>query len=552
MGCGCAKSKPPPSTFSPLPESSHKYEVTSDHSSGIQSAFDRSTQLKSVKSGGLGRAQFISDNEGSIHDFYVMEKLTIGEGAYGTVREARRKGKGRRNPRAVKAISKTHIEDLERFALEIAIMKMVDHPNVLKLYESFEDDRFIYLVLELCQGGELFERIIEAGSFTEAQAAIIMLQILRAVRHMHELKVVHRDLKCENFLFKSKVPIEDTTLKVIDYGLARLFIPGVDLTTKAGSAYYAAPEIQNGKYDETVDIWSCGCIMFVLMCGYPPFYGGDDRAVLARTKKGITPKTFKPEDWKGVSDLAKDFIKATLHLDPKQRLTAATALDHEWIKGKAPKGKESYINQTMLANLQSFHSQSKFKKAVLHIIAHQLHDEKVETLRDIFTTMDVDGKGSLTHEDVRLGIERAGLKDVPRDMQEIMDSVDADGSGMIDYTEFIAAAIERKVYSDESVLFEAFQVFDRNNHGVITSFELKEVLGDDSLGEDRNQKILKDIMKDVNTKGDGEISFEEFAAMMRRGGGASATGAAAAAAAAPESSQAQEAPAEVADMELAM
>merc|ERR1719162_1725615 len=144
---------------------------------------------------------------------------------------------------------------MDRFKQEIAIMKMMDHPDIIKLFETFEDHRNIYLIMELCSGGELFDRIIDAGHFTEVQAAVLMQQIFRAIYYMHENKVCHRDLKPENFLFASKDPIEKCLLKIIDFGLSCVYTADQVLTTKAGTPYYLAPQVLAGKYDQLSDMW---------------------------------------------------------------------------------------------------------------------------------------------------------------------------------------------------------------------------------------------------------------------------------------------------------
>lgn len=226
---------------------------------------------KPVKEGGFGIAQFIIDNTGKLQDFYDLEKKNLGEGSYGAVYKGINKSTGQ--PRAVKSICKDQMKNLERFKSEINIMKMMDHPNIIKLYESFEDKKNIYLVMELCNGGELFDRIIDAGHFKEVQAAIIMQQIIRAIYYMHDNHVCHRDLKPENFIFNTKDPIEKALLKIIDFGLSCTFTDGQVLSTKAGTPYYVAPQVLAGKYDQLSDLWSCGVIMYVLLCGYPPFFG---------------------------------------------------------------------------------------------------------------------------------------------------------------------------------------------------------------------------------------------------------------------------------------
>merc|ERR1719487_933576 len=222
----------------------------------------------------------------------------------------------------------------------------MDHPNIIKLYESFEDHRNIYLIMEMCSGGELFDRIIETGHFTEVQAAIVMQQILRAMFYMHE-----------NFLFQTKDPLEKCTLKIIDFGLSCKFSEGGVLTTKAGTPYYVAPQVLAGKYDQSTDMWSCGVIMYVILCGYPPFYGETDADVLTKVRLGNF--TFNAADWKNVSEDAKNLIRMLLKMNPKDRFTAEQSLNHIWVEKKAPKAASAPLQTGLVDNLRSFRSQNK-------------------------------------------------------------------------------------------------------------------------------------------------------------------------------------------------
>jgi len=411
------------------------------------------------------------------------------------------------------------MKNIDRFKQEIAIMKIMDHPNIIKLYESFEDHRNIYLILELCTGGELFDRIIDAGHFTEVQAATVMQHMFRALFYMHENKICHRDLKPENFLFTTKEAIDKCSLKVIDFGLACKYTVGQVLTTKAGTPYYVAPQVLAGKYDVAADVWSLGVIMYVLLCGYPPFYGENDAEVLAKVRLGNF--TFNAADWKSISDDAKDLIRCLLKMNPRDRHTAEMALNHVWVKNKAPKAKDVNLNQSGLVdNLRGFRSQNKLKKAALHVIASQLGESQIKALRDSFMALDANGDGLLTVNEMKEGLGRCGLKEIPSDLQQIMEEVDSDGSGVIDYTEFLAATLDKKVYMAEDVCWQAFRIFDRDGNGKISRNEIAVVLNDESV-QAAAAKDLADIMKEIDTNGDGEIDFQEFMCMMRgeTGGG---------------------------------
>mmetsp|Transcript_62086 Transcript_62086/g.114378 ORF Transcript_62086/g.114378 Transcript_62086/m.114378 type:complete len:501 (-) Transcript_62086:57-1559(-) len=470
----------------------------------------KSIQKDNVKAGGLSHAGFIIDNPGKIQDFYDIDKKKLGEGSYGSVSKCTNKSTG--VTRAVKSISKAQMKNLDRFKQEIAIMKIMDHPNIIKLYESFEDHRNIYLVMELSTGGELFDRIIDAGHFTEVQAAIVMQHMFRAIFYMHENHIVHRDLKPENFLFTTKDPIEKCALKVIDFGLACKFSAEQVLTTKAGTPYYVAPQVLAGKYDQSADLWSLGVIMYVVLCGYPPFYGETDADVLAKVRLGNF--SFNAADWKSVSEDAKNLIRMLLKMNPRDRYTAEQALNHVWVRNKAPKATNVALQSNLVDNLRGFRSQNKLKKAALHVIASQLGEGQIKALRDTFMALDENGDGLLTVNEMKEGLNKCGLKEIPPDLQQIMEEVDSDGSGVIDYTEFLAATLDKKIYMAEDVCWQAFRIFDRNGDGKICKDEIKMVLNDEDV-KNSAAKDMAEIMKDIDKNGDGEIDFQEFMQMMR-------------------------------------
>eukprot|EP00928_Gymnodinium_smaydae_P018455 TRINITY_DN17022_c0_g1_i2.p1 TRINITY_DN17022_c0_g1~~TRINITY_DN17022_c0_g1_i2.p1 ORF type:complete len:506 (+),score=149.06 TRINITY_DN17022_c0_g1_i2:127-1644(+) len=468
---------------------------------------------KEVKEGGFSSSNFIIANTGRLQDFYDMDRKKLGEGSYGAVYKATNNATSA--VRAVKSISKEQMKNIARFKQEISIMKMMDHPNIIKLYETFEDRKYIYLVMELCTGGELFDRIIDAGHFSELQAAVIMQQIIRAIYYMHENHVCHRDLKPENFIFMTKEVIEKNLLKIIDFGLSCSFQPDQVLTTKAGTPYYVAPQVLAGKYDQLSDMWSCGVIMYVLLCGYPPFFGESDAEVLSKVRLGNF--SFNNTDWKNVSEDAKNLIRMLLKMNPRDRYTAEQALNHEWIKNKAPKAQGVSLQQNFVDNLRGFRSTNKLKKAALQVIAGQLSEEQIKALRDTFLRLDDNGDGKLTVAELKQGIEQAGLKNIPPDLQQIMDDVDADGSGAMDYAEFLAATLDKRSYLKRDVMWAAFRVFDINGDGKITQDELRKVLGDEHVEEMVGAGTIKALIEDVDKNGDGCIDFDEFMEMMKQG-----------------------------------
>merc|ERR1719414_567387 len=292
-----------------------------------------------------------------------------------------------------------------------------------------------------------------------------------------------------------------------------MFQPNQVLTTKAGTPYYVAPQVLAGKYDQLSDLWSIGVIMYVMLCGYPPFFGETDAEVLSKVRLGNF--SFNAADWKNISEDAKNLIRFLLKMNPRDRYTAEQALNHEWIKNKAPKAANVSLQTNFVDNLRNFRSQNKLKKAALHVIAGQLDEDQIKALRETFQGLDSNGDGLLTSAEMKEGLQNAGLKDVPMDLQAILEDVDSDGSGVIDYTEFLAATLDKRLYLQEDVCWSAFRIFDRNGDGKISRQELEQVLGNEEVETVVEANTLADLMKQVDGDGDGMIDFAEFMAMMR-------------------------------------
>jgi calcium-dependent protein kinase len=284
------------------------------------------------------------------------------------------------------------------------------------------------------------------------------------------------------------------------------------MTTRVGSSYYVSPQVLAGKYDRACDLWSCGVVAYMMLCGYPPFFGETEGEVLAKVRAGNF--SFKPSDWKSVSDDAKGLICGLLKMSARDRLTAEQALDHEWIKNRAPKAPSVSLPSNFVDNLRSFRSQNRLKKAALHVIAGQLDQDQIKDLRQVFQMLDSNNDGLLSGWELKQALLRAGLTDIPPDLQQILDDVDADGSGIVDYTEFLAATLDKRLYIQEDVCWSAFRLFDRNGDGRISHDEIKFVLNNGDISKLMGAKSIEDLLGVVDTSGDGMIDFDEFMAMM--------------------------------------
>lgn len=233
---------------------------------------------------------------------------------------------------------------------EIDILKQLDHPAIVKLFEFYQDKLNFYLITEYIDGGELFDKISKVKTFSEMEAAIIMKQLLSAVVYCHNRKIVHRDLKPENLLLDCESKLD--SIKVIDFGTSIVFDPNTKMRHKYGTPYYIAPEVLNRMYDEKCDVWSCGVIMYILLCGQPPFKGKNHKEIFDKIKAG--KYTFSQPEWKEVSRSAKMLIRKMLTYNPEQRVSAEEALNNEWIvsnnMGRRRELKAPILNN-ILANL---------------------------------------------------------------------------------------------------------------------------------------------------------------------------------------------------------
>mmetsp|Transcript_71750 Transcript_71750/g.87973 ORF Transcript_71750/g.87973 Transcript_71750/m.87973 type:complete len:396 (+) Transcript_71750:67-1254(+) len=295
-------------------------------------------------------------------EYSIGKKL--GAGGFATVRRCKRKSDGKIF--ALKVINKKNLErsDLIILESEVNIMRQINHPNIVVLYDIFEGKTKLCLVLSLLEGGELFDRIIERGHFSERDASNQFVQMLSALSYLHDKKIVHRDLKPENLLYQTKD--DNSPIKLIDFGLAGNITNG-PLKTPCGTPNYVAPEIlRRQPYGPQVDMWSIGVILYILLCGFPPFY--DDNDDLGRLYKKIknADYSFPKPYWNAISDKAKDIIQQLLVADPDKRLSANQALNHDWCKGDASTKK---LGKDQLFHLRRFQYIRRLKRGVRCILA---------------------------------------------------------------------------------------------------------------------------------------------------------------------------------------
>ncbi|XP_022742028.1 calcium-dependent protein kinase 1-like isoform X1 [Durio zibethinus] len=469
----------------------------------------KSPRMMRVSSAGLRTDSVLQTRTGNFKEYYSLGRK-LGQGQFGTTVLCVEKSTGKEY--ACKSIAKRKLltdEEVEDVRREIQIMHhLAGHPNVISIKGAYEDAMAVHVVMELCAGGELFDRIIQRGHYSERKAAALTRTIVGVVEACHSLGVMHRDLKPENFLFVNQQ--EDSLLKTIDFGLSIFFKPGETFRDVVGSPYYVAPEVLRKRYGPEADVWSAGVILYILLSGVPPFWAETEQDIFEQVLHGDLD--FESDPWPSISEGAKDLVRRMLLRDPRRRLTAHAVLCHPWIQinGVAP---DKPLDSAVLSRLKQFSAMNKLKKMALRVIAESLSEEEIAGLKEMFKMIDTDNSGQITFEELKAGLKRVGANLKESEIYDLMQAADVDNSGTIDYGEFVAATLHLNKIEREDYLFAAFSYFDKDGSGYITLDELQEACKEFGIEDIR----LEELIREVDQDNDGTIDYNEFVAMMQKG-----------------------------------
>ncbi|XWS66550.1 hypothetical protein CRYUN_Cryun05aG0209300 [Craigia yunnanensis] len=465
--------------------------------------------VKRQSCAGLQVESVLQTKTGHLKEYYNLGRK-LGHGQFGTTFLCVEKGTGKEC--ACKSIAKrkltTH-DDVGDVRREIQIMHhLAGHPNVISIKGAYEDSVAVHVVMELCAGGELFDRIVKRGHYTERKAAELARTIVGVVEACHSMGVMHRDLKPENFLFVNEE--EDSPLKAIDFGLSIFFKPGDILSDVVGSPYYVAPEVLNKRYGPEADVWSAGVIIYILLSGVPPFWGETEQEIFGEVLRGDLDFTSDP--WPSISESAKDLVTKMLDRDTKKRITAYEVLRHPWVQvdGVAP---DKPLDSVVLSRMKHFSAMDKLKKMALRVIARRLSEEEIAGMKEMFKMIDTDNSGQITYEELKDGLKKFGANLAESEFHALMQAADINNSGTIDYEEFVAATLHLNKVEREDNLLAAFSYFDRDSSGYITQDELQKACQEFGIEDIR----LDEMMREVDQDNDGRIDYNEFVAMMQKG-----------------------------------
>ena len=379
----------------------------------------------------------------------------------------------------------------------------MDHPNIVKYFETYDDVKYLYLVMQNCSGGELFdsfEQLEKKGQkYSEKLAADVIRKCLGALQHCHSMNIVHRDIKPENIMYDGQGEIQ-----LVDFGLAKQTQKRMDEV--AGTPYFMAPEVIDEHYEYKCDIWSLGVVLYMLVAGNLPFNGYSKPEVYGKIRKGFYRQP------KHCTDACRDLISKMLKVDPKQRPDAGECLKHKWFKDmKDIEGDlEEGVSASIINNLKSFHGQSQLRKAALNIFVKTQHPKAYEDIRNQFTKIDTDSSGVIDVKELRQAIKESDFQSVVSDeeIDEIIAQIDYDNNGKINYTEFIAAALPIGKYLTQDRLNALFAAFDVDDNKEITEDNIKNAFT--KLGREISDEDVKAIMLQHDTDKNGIISLTEF------------------------------------------
>lgn len=441
-------------------------------------------------------------------------KRALGSGMTGTVFQLKSKKTG--DPFAAKTLRKKYVRpaDVRAMIAEIKLLSQMDHPNIVKLVEVYQDDLSLTMIMEVCSGGELFDNLAERGDYSQRDAAHLFKQMVSAVSYCHRMGIAHRDLKLENFVFSDRT--KDKVLKLIDFGLSRKYgAAGVKrMKSMVGTGYYMAPEVLNSRYDhsnkygEKCDVWSLGVILFMMLTGMPPFDGKDDTEILDNVRKGNLTK-FDPREFNYPQ--ARDLITNMLNVDPVERLSCEQVLKHPWFTTFADPSVKATIPKKVVKSMYQFARLENLKKTALEAVTATLTAKEIKELSTSFRNIDTDGSGHISIAEFQKALGAQMQDDA---IKKLFEMIDTDHTGLISYSEFIASTLFHQDILTPERLLAAFERLDPDHSGYIEASELAKLLPGTSASD--IEKMISECDKPDGEAAspDGKISKAEFISMI--------------------------------------
>ncbi|CAD8143399.1 unnamed protein product [Paramecium octaurelia] len=506
-----------------------------------------------IKSNKLNKIQVIKTSNGvniftsttDIHQIYTFGKM-MGLGVFGKVMMAKMKSNDEKLF-AIKIVEKAKLQGKEtQLSNEIYVLQKLDHPNIVKFYEVYQNNMNFYICMEYCGGGEILKRFPQhQNSLTEKQCQKIALKVLSAMAYMHEQGIIHRDIKPENILFSKKDLNSEP--KIIDFGMAITLDESQSKTPMncVGTPLYVAPEVIDGYYSDKCDIWSFGVMLFYLLCGYPPFYAGNKKDLFYNIQN--QELIFDRRHWNFMSKEVKTFLKRVLCKNPLIRPSAKDLLKDPWFNVsldivdkpnlRRSKTKATTLRQTAPSDyfedcrsiyqmLKNYKNGAKFKKEVMKVLINLMNEKELEHLKKVFQKIDGDNSGTITYQELQRAFLSEGSRVSQEEIKTLMMAVGFENDDetedcssaksykplVIKYSDFLLACIdERKVLTKDKLL-SLFKYFDTQNKNFITKENIQEILA--RHGKSLTDTKINQMIYEIDPNHDEKISFDEFCQMM--------------------------------------
>jgi len=484
----------------------------------------------------LAAARYHAADGRHLEDDYCRQSVVLGSGLSGDVVLVTGRTDGLKY--ALKTYDKHSLDEMSIAQLmqETEVYLTVDHPNIVQLKDVYETNHTIALLMECCEGGELYDRLQQTSTYSELDAARACTQMLLAVAYLHSRHIVHRDLKLENFLYQSTKP--NSLLKLIDFGFARVCEPDGLMTACCGTLQYCSPDIiLRQGYTDKCDLWSMGVMCFMLVSGHPPFWG--DSQVLQRH---IRQRQIRWKHLEKASPEAQDFIRSLLTQDPLQRASASDALRHPWLlNSSGHEASKPVLGKDVLNSMQQFCKASKMQRALMQLLAQELGSDEAAEMRQLFLEIDSDNTGTISLSEFKAAIRGRLGSGSPRkssllatelrtpespakspyamspstvnQAEQVFAILDSNGDHEIHYSDFLAATMSMRGQLRKDMVMKIFNRLDVDHSGTLSLQEIWRVLGESGDGEDA-EKLLLD--SDVALDSNREICFEAFLALLEK------------------------------------
>ena len=422
----------------------------------------------------------------------------------------------------VKKKAKHSKEEEKEILNEANILKTMDHPNIVKIFEFYSNEENFSIIMENCKGGSLAAEIFNQGPFNEDYASYVMFQLFSAINYYNGLNIIHRNLKAENILIANKNKANNFPyVKISDFGMSKIIDRQKMQSSLVGTIYYVAPEVLKQKYNEKCDLWSCGVIMYFILSKNFPFSGTFNDEIYKKILKGEYDTTIPPLD--KLSPNALDLMQKLLTLDIDKRITVQEALNHPWIKEHNSKELfnkiyDEKIAEKLLNNLKNYKRNSILQETALAFLVHNFPQMKdVINACKLFNQIDLNGDGKITGKELYLGLkQRLNSDSLEDDVRNIFKNLDMNNDGYIEYEEFVRASVSKEKFMGENALKFAFRFFDKDDSGKITFSEIETVFKNSVTDKEHMEEAFNKIIFEVDINRDGQISFEEFSRVMKK------------------------------------